>query len=246
MIPKAQRRKATKKDTSTTKAGRERAKKRVKAHVSDEHFQRRKPFQERARFTVAAILQAAAEVIDEVGWAHASTNRIAERAGVSIGSLYQYFANKEEILATLMEEHRKDVHVVVGLTLDRLEDPSVPIEHALRGLFEDLIIMHRDDPVLTRVLATAVPHQHGGNDHGAKSDHLVRWLQRVLEQRPDVEVQNTTAAAHVVATSIEALTRWLVHEAPPQLDVAKAVNEMVTMYASYLTGRPLQPIDTRI
>jgi AcrR family transcriptional regulator len=213
--------------------------KRAKTHIQNPHPSRRRPFQKRARFTVAAILEAAAEVIDEVGWARASTNRIAERAGVSIGSLYQYFANKEEILATLMEEHRKDVHVVVGLALDRLEDPSIPIaDAALRGLFDELVHLHREDPVLARVLAIEVPHQHGENDHGAKSDHLVRWLQRVLEERKDVRVHDPSSAAHVIAISIEALTRWLVHEAPRELDTESTVSEMVTMFTSYLTYRP--------
>jgi AcrR family transcriptional regulator len=209
---------------------------RAKAHISEPFLTRRRPFQERARFTVAAILEAAAKVIDEVGWARASTNRIAERAGVSIGSLYQYFANKEAILETLMEEHRKDVHVVVGLALDRLEDPTVPVDEALRHLFEELIRLHGDEPILTRVLATEVPHHHGGNDHGAKSEHLVRWLQRVLEQRPDIQVRDTTAAASVVATSIEALTRWLVHEAPEEIDSEAVIEEMVTMFSGYLTA----------
>jgi AcrR family transcriptional regulator len=236
MIPKAQRRTPIKKGTSAATQQTRQGKKRAKAHVSNDRSSRRRPFQERARFTVAAILQAAAEVIDEVGWAHASTNRIAERAGVSIGSLYQYFANKEEILSTLMDEHRKDVHVVVGLALDRLEDPSVPIDDAFRNLFADLITMHRDDPVLTRVLATEVPHRHAGSHHGAKSDHLVRWLQRVLEQRPDVAVRDTMAAAHVVATSIEALTRWLVHEAPESVEPKAVVEEIIRMFSGYLSA----------
>ena len=213
-------------------------KNRVKAHISTRPPTRRRPLQERARFTVAAILEAAAEVIDEVGWAHASTNRIADRAGVSIGSLYQYFANKEAILATLMEEHRKEVHVVVGLALHRLEDPAVPISDALRGLFDELVQLHREDPVLTRVLATEVPHYLGDNDHGAKSEHLVRWLQRLLEERKDVRVEDAAAAAGVMAISIEALTRWLVHEAPEDLNTDQTVDEMVTMFSSYLTHRP--------
>ena len=187
---------------------------------------------------MASILEAAAAVIDEVGWANASTNRIAERAGVSIGSLYQYFANKEEILATMIEAHRKDVHVVVGLALDRLEDPSVPIEVALRDLFNELVRLHRADPVLTRILATAVPHHHGESDHGPKPDHLVRWLQRLLEERSGVRVHDPAAAAHVIAISIEALTRWLVHESPEDLDTESTVEEMVTMFTSYLTQRP--------
>ncbi|MEJ2583285.1 MAG: helix-turn-helix domain containing protein, partial [Acidobacteriota bacterium] len=146
----------TKQKTKKTTNGKSDSKRRAKAHISRSSSTRREPTQERARFTVAAILQAAAEVIDDAGWANTSTNRIAERAGVAIGSLYQYFANKEEILARLIEEHRKDVHVVVGLALERLEDPSVPIEDALRDLFRELVRLHRADPVLTRILATEV------------------------------------------------------------------------------------------
>lgn len=62
----------------------------------------------------------------------------------------------------------------------------------------------------------------------------MRWLQRVLEQRPDVRVGDATAAANVVATAIEALTRWLVHEAPKDIDTDSIVDEMVVLFANYL------------
>ncbi len=210
--------------------------KRVKPHISD-CATRRSPRQKRARLTHRAILEAAATVIDEIGWDKASTNRIAERAGVSIGSLYQYFGNKEAILAALREEHRKEVHVVVGLALDRLDDPAVPVEEALRGLFEEMIGLHNDNPVLTRVLADEVPQSIGGQDVGEESDHLVRWLKRVLEHRPDVRVQNVEAAAYIMATSIEALTRRLAHETPKGTKTDLMIDEMVAMFSSYLTGR---------
>jgi AcrR family transcriptional regulator len=54
-------------------------------------------------------VEAAARVFEEHGYAGANTNRIAERAGISIGSLYQYFPNKESILAVLLEQHTQEV-----------------------------------------------------------------------------------------------------------------------------------------
>lgn len=60
---------------------------------------RRRPVQARARHTVAVILEAAREVFDELGYARATTNHIAERAGISIGSLYQYFPDKAALRA---------------------------------------------------------------------------------------------------------------------------------------------------
>jgi AcrR family transcriptional regulator len=182
------------------------------------------------------ILEAAVAVIDEVGWSRASTNRIAERAGVSIGSLYQYFADKEAILASLVEQHQRDVHRVVAAALDRLEDPRVAIDEGLRSVFEGLVALHRATPVLTRVLSTGVPHQHGPKDHAAETAGFVRRLEALLRQRDDVQVRDPALAAQVLATTSEALTRWLVHEVPPDLDVEALVDEIVTMLSGYLVG----------
>ena len=66
---------------------------------------RRRPRQARAQATVDAIIQATARVLIEDGYDRASTNRIAQAAGVSIGSLYQYFPSKEALVAALVEEH---------------------------------------------------------------------------------------------------------------------------------------------
>jgi AcrR family transcriptional regulator len=62
---------------------------------------RRKPVQDRSLATVEAILEAAAQVFERYGYAAGTTNRIAGRAGVAIGSLYQYFRNKDAILVAL-------------------------------------------------------------------------------------------------------------------------------------------------
>ena len=70
---------------------------------------RKQPSQGRSRFTIRQIVEAAARVFEERGYAGATTNRIAERAGVSIGSLYQYFPNKESILVVLLEQHTQEV-----------------------------------------------------------------------------------------------------------------------------------------
>ena len=66
---------------------------------------RKTPRQERARATVDAILMAAAHILKNEGSGHLTTNRIAEVAGVSIGSLYQYFPNKVAVVAALRERH---------------------------------------------------------------------------------------------------------------------------------------------
>ena len=64
---------------------------------------RRQPTQERARRTVQSIIDASAQILERHGYEAATTNRIAERAGTSVGTLYQYFNNKDEIFDALVE-----------------------------------------------------------------------------------------------------------------------------------------------
>lgn len=212
--------------------------KRASAHVLTPSRKRREPRQERARFTAASILEAAAEVIDEVGWARASTNRIAERAGVSIGSLYQYFDSKEAILAKLIEQHRESVHEVVVAAVARLfGDPPEAVDEAFRGLFRALIGLHREDPVLTRVLASDVPRQRSIKAHEGDFERFAAFLKQMLEQRPDMRVRHAAAAAFILVNTVGSLARWVAHDAPASLDTDVLIEEIVAMLSGYITGR---------
>jgi AcrR family transcriptional regulator len=66
---------------------------------------RKQPLQERSRLTVNTILQASTQILNQIGLEDLSTNKIAQKAGISIGSLYQYFPNKESIIAALLEQY---------------------------------------------------------------------------------------------------------------------------------------------
>ncbi len=70
---------------------------------------RKRPRQQRSRATVEAICVAAARVLASDGYARASTNRIAEVAGVSVGSLYQYFPNKDALVLAVAADHAADM-----------------------------------------------------------------------------------------------------------------------------------------
>ena len=77
---------------------------------------RRRPVQARARATVEAILEAAARVFSREGW-NATTNRIAQEAGVGIGSLYEYFPNKQALLVALAGRHVETAEQGLGQAL---------------------------------------------------------------------------------------------------------------------------------
>jgi AcrR family transcriptional regulator len=97
------------------------------------------------------VVDAAARVFDERGYAAATTNHVAEEAGVSIGSLYQYFASKDDLLVALAERHVAEVLPAVRTRLGDLERARLPLETTLRALL-DLAVELNDSSKLHAVL----------------------------------------------------------------------------------------------
>jgi AcrR family transcriptional regulator len=197
------------------------------------HARRKEPQQERARETVEAILVAAGDLIARHGWASVTTNRIASRAGVSIGSLYQYFPNKAAILAALLEQHQAAVWPVITDFLKELADDTKPIAGALRRLFVRLVEAHSVNPQLNRVFAEELPRRGGPKGRDSEPG-LAAEVAKVLRRRPDVHVERPLEAAHVLEQATDALTYWLVHAAPESLDRGAYIDEAVKMLSGYV------------
>ncbi len=95
---------------------------------------RRQPVQARAQRTVAAILQAAAQILVKEGEAALTTNRIAERAGVSIGTLYQYFPDKQAIFRAMVDGQRREAIAAIEAWLDKASAQGLAREAVARGV----------------------------------------------------------------------------------------------------------------
>src|SRR6478752_2317725 len=111
---------------------------------------RREPKQQRSRQTVEAVLEAVQRVLKRHGAEALTTNRIAEAAGVSIGSLYQYFPDKQAIYSALHHRHIDDVIQVMERTV---AERTASLEDFARGLVERLADLHVADPVLHELVA---------------------------------------------------------------------------------------------
>ena len=120
---------------------------------------RKKASQNRSRALVDTLIEATARILAKEGFDQASTNRIAAKAGVSVGSLYQYFPSKEALVAAVMERHRRDLLHVARGTLE--EAATLPLEPAVRKLVGVAIKAHSVDPKLHRVLAEQIPRTGG-------------------------------------------------------------------------------------
>ncbi|MBN2371967.1 MAG: TetR/AcrR family transcriptional regulator [Vicinamibacteria bacterium] len=206
--------------------------------ASSPDLPRKLPRQPRAHETVKAILQAAAKLIAEQGFALMTTNKIAERAGVSIGSLYQYFPNKTAILTSLLEEHQAGIQPVIEQSMRELEDPKLAFSEAIRRLFVRLLEKHAVHPRLNRVLAEEVPRTRRAialDRHNEEA--YVNRVVEILRKRRDTRVAHPIAMAHILFQATQALTRWLAHT-PPEIHIREAcIDEAVKMLSVYVQER---------
>jgi AcrR family transcriptional regulator len=112
--------------------------------------QRKNPTQDRAKSTVAAIVEAFTHIFARQGAKGANTNRIAEKAGVSIGSLYQYFPNKQAILVAAIRRLAHEKLEKLSQIRDGLE--GKPLETAVAEMVDALIDLRARDQGFERVL----------------------------------------------------------------------------------------------
>ena len=194
---------------------------------------RRKPRQVRAELTRDRILTAAAHIFAEHGYAAGTTNRIAERARVSIGSLYQYFPNKDAILAELVIRH---IDRGAWTQADQVDLSPGTLEAAVRTLVRDAIDNHRDDPQLLRIMIEEGQFSQDLRETVARhGEQRVAEVRDLLARHPDVRVRDLRTAADLIVFTVEVNVHRL--SAFPQGVAIEAVeNELVDMVTRYLRG----------
>lgn len=192
---------------------------------------RKQPRQARSQATVAAILTATTHILTESGYAQLTTNRVAERAGVSIGSLYQYFPNKEALLVALAEHHAQAMMQLAQHHLADLRDRSLP--EVLRQLVKAAIAAHTVNPQLHRVLQEQVPQREVMQRlDQTQAEDLLRSL---LAQHADqLRPQNLELTVFLVERTIRGLIHGAICDRPEWLKTAEFEQELVVMLSRYL------------
>ena len=195
---------------------------------------RKQPKQQRSAETRQRILDAAARVFAEFGYRGGTTNRIAEAANISIGSLYQYFPNKDAILAALT-----DAHIDAGAALLTARTAAgVPpaLEDQLRLFTRATIDNHRDDPHLHQVLFAEAPRSPALLARLRDTEETaVAAAYALLARHPEVRVPDLKFAARMTVATIESLTHRLIACAQPA-DAQQLEDSIVAMLAAYLRG----------
>ncbi|MGL4576795.1 MAG: TetR/AcrR family transcriptional regulator [Burkholderiaceae bacterium] len=146
---------------------------------------RKTPRQERSAFTVRAILDAAARVLEVESLAGFNTNRVAEVAGVSVGSLYQYFPSKDALMAALIASEQESLACAVEQCVDACKGKS--LQHSIQAL-----------------VGIAIDHQWGNPVYAAALDHEEQRLP-VMETLQAIQMRIVGAIAQLVQRHFPAL-----------------------------------------
>lgn len=202
---------------------------------------RRVPRQERSKIMVDCIRIAASEILEKDGPTALTTNNIAARAGVSIGSLYQYFANKEEILEAVFREQADRSFESYRDWADWLK--TQPLRDVIRLLVERAVKRHREfhsfHPEFYQQhhdelhVGLRLRPSDGANDDG--EPYAVTWLHQLFEARRDeLRVPNSRLASVALAYGMSATLHGLVENDLSLLYEATLADDLTEMVCGHL------------
>ncbi len=195
---------------------------------------RKQPRQARSAELVAAVLEAAAQVLAKEGAQRFTTARVAEKAGVSVGSLYQYFPNKAAILFRLQsDEWRRTTELLRGV----LEDGRRPPLERLRVLVHAFIRSECDEAEMRVALNDAAPlYRDAPEAHEARAsaDRTVQvFMQEAL---PEVSKATRALAGDLITTTLSAVGKQFSEGPRTPAEIAAYADAMADMFCAYLRG----------
>nr|WP_153221885.1 TetR/AcrR family transcriptional regulator [Pseudomonas syringae] len=191
---------------------------------------RKIPAQARSRATVDAIIQAATYILTKVGWEGLTTNAVAERAGVNIGSLYQFFPNKEAVIAELQRRHAADTRTDLLNALQVLPDqPS--LREALTMIIEMIVAEHRVAPALHKAIHEELPRtiRQLEDDKDSLQLQFAQVLRPFMKNVPDPDL-----SIYLMGIAAHAIIHTVTADRPKLLAQPGFVQEVVTLLENYL------------
>lgn len=199
---------------------------------------RRSPIQGRAQETVEAILKAAAQILERHGSEAATTNAIAARAGVSIGSLYQYFSDRDALIDELVRRHVTAMQLVLAEALAGIG--VRPLPEAVAQLVAAIVAAHRVAPRLHQALHQSTAHRaHAGIDR-FESD-LERLVADAMRGQSELRLAQPDLLAAALVQALGALVRTTLRRTPERLDDPAMSAAMIGMILGALEHAPRLP-----
>jgi AcrR family transcriptional regulator len=193
---------------------------------------RKQPRQARSTELVAAVLEAAVQVLAKEGAQRFTTARVAEKAGVSVGSLYQYFPNKAAILFRLQsDEWRQTTDLLRGI----LEDVQRPPFERLRTLVRAFIRSECDEAAVRVALDDAAPLYRDApeaREARASGDRTVQvFMQETL---PKASEATRALAGDLITTTLSTVGKQFSETPRTRAEIEAYADAMADMFCAYL------------
>ncbi len=194
---------------------------------------RRVPRQERSRVTTEAIVEAAARVFAECGLEGATTNRIAEVAGVSVGSLYQYFPNKEALVTAIYERESVRSHEVLLRAVAAVGTED--LRALIRRFIADTVRSYDENSALYMVLMDELPRVAGMQQTWQSEEMAIAALKGLLQVMKDrIRPRNLDVAARALVWTFRYNTLSLLRHPMEDADRELFMDELADLFVRYL------------
>jgi AcrR family transcriptional regulator len=193
---------------------------------------RKQPTQARSKATVGAIVEAAARILSDQGWAGFTTNKVAEAAGVSIGSYYQYFPDKYSLIEAILDRHFDDCRLVMKNALAGEKPLSLFVEELIDGI----IAIHSVNAGLHRVLLDEAPRSETFRDPRSafEREYLGYFRTAVAKYRTSEGTASDRTVGMIVSDAIDGVVHNAVRRGT--LHTVEVRNELVRMITSYMAN----------
>lgn len=196
---------------------------------------RKRPRQSRSQQMVESILDATARILAKHGYAGTNTNIVAERAGVSVGSIYQYFPNKDALVVAVHERHVQQMCQVIETILKNARSASLR-EH-IAAIVRALLAAHLIEPQLHQVLEKELPFFDPRNKDIATHKSLHHCLNDLLEEhQSDIMPADNELAIWVVMHIIVSMIHAAVIFPPKRFVLADIEQAIISAVMGYLIG----------
>ncbi len=198
---------------------------------------RKQPSQARAKATVDAIIEATERVLAQRGLTEASTTEIADIAGVSVGTLYQYFPNKQALVAAVIEARLERDRQEIAEALERAR--PMPLVAGLAELSRVMAMLYRDEPHLYREMVEALTEvERERRVEAIIADTIAGMAELLAARRDEHDHPDPEIAAWVLVNNGVLLLRAASRERPEWVIEGKLFAELERMGARYLGLRP--------
>ena len=193
---------------------------------------RKQPKQARSAGLVTTILEAAVQVLEKEGAQRFTTARVAEKAGVSVGSLYQYFPNKAAILFRLQSDEWRQTSELLRKILENRQKP--PLER-LRILVHTFIRSECDEAVMRGALDDAAPlYRDAPESHEAQAGGTRTTQAFMLEALPKASRTTRTLAGDLITTTLKAVGKQFSGSPRTPPEIKAYADAMADMFCAYI------------